>query len=291
MRISTYHKNQGDKVEWWNKDKVYDIVYSSKTFGFTPENPHLPVTAVKGGAGYGKFNKLPGRMKVCFPDYSLYPDCDYAIGFLTRGCPNNCSWCVVPAMEGGIRPCANWKMLVRPDSNKLVLMDNNILTCDYGIRQLAELAMTDYKIDLNQGMDVTLINEDIVKILVEIKWIKYIRFSCDSEHKLPYFERMAELFRKYGISLSRVFVYILVQSDLEAADRRVQGLHKICKNFNLYAQAERNEGVAPSKLQLEFTQRYVYGKSYKKETWKQYCRRNKFTPQRDRQPLDILQEL
>jgi hypothetical protein len=275
MRISTYHKNRGDKVEWWDKDKKnYDLVYSSKTFGFTPENPHLPKTGIKkGGTGYGLFNELPDRISVCKPDYTIYPACDYAIGFLTRGCPNNCSWCVVPIKERKLRPCANWKMLVRKDSNKLVLMDNNILACDYGVRQLAELSQTDYRLDLNQGMDVTLINEDICRILAKIKWVKYIRFSCDSEYKLPYFERMAELFREYGVSLSRVFVYILVQSDLEAADRRVQGLHRIYKNFNLYAQAERNEGITPSRLQLEFAQRYVYGKSYKKETWQKYIER------------------
>jgi hypothetical protein len=274
MRISSYHKNRGEKVEWWDSNKKgYDLVYSSKTFGFTPENSKLPETAIKGGAGYNLFNELPDRISVCKPDYTIYPDCDYAIGFLTRGCPNNCSWCVVPIKEGKLRPCANWKMLVREDTDKLVLMDNNILACDYGIRQLAELSQTHYRLDLNQGMDVTLINDDICRILAKIRWIRSIRFSCDSEYKLPYFERMAELFRKHGVSLSRVFVYILVQSDLEAADRRVQGLHRIYKNFNLYAQAERNEGVVPTKLQLEFAQRYVYGKSYKKETWQKYIER------------------
>jgi len=273
MKISAYHKNKGDTVEWWDKEKRFDTVYSSKCFAFTPENPNLPDNVVKGGTGYGLFSKLPDKIDVCFPDYSIYPDCDYAIGFLTRGCPNNCSWCVVPKKEGCIRPCGNWKMLVRSDTKKLVLMDNNILACDYGVRQLAELSETDYRLDLNQGMDVTLINEDICRILAKTKWVKYIRFSCDSDYKLPYFDRMAELFREYGVSLSRVFIYVLVQNDLEAADRRIQGLHRIYKNFNLYAQAERNEGIVPTKLQLEFAQRYVYGCKYKKETWQKYCER------------------
>jgi hypothetical protein len=167
-------------------------------------------------------------------------------------------------------------MLVRGDSQKLVLMDNNILACDYGIRQLAELAQTDYRLDINQGMDVTLLTEDVVAILAKIKWIRFIRFSCDNEDKLPYFVRMAELFKKHGISLSRVFVYVLVRGDIAEADRRVQALCGIYRHFNLFAQAERNIGVVPSKAQLEFAGRYVFKGAYKKETWSQYCERTGF---------------
>ena len=275
MKISAYHKKRGDSVEWWDKAKTYDKIYSSKVFAFTPANPHLPDDTIKGGTGYGLYEKLPSNIDICHPDYSIYPACDYAVGFLTRGCPNSCPWCIVPTKEGNIRPSANWKMIVRPDTEKLVLLDNNILACEYGIRQLAELSETVCKLDLNQGMDVTLITEDIVAILAKIKWIRYIRFSCDTDNKLPYFKRMSELFKKYGISLSRVFIYVLVRDNLDSADFRVQELHKICKSFNIYAQAERSlkSGTVPDKLQLEFAQRFVYGRSYKKETWLQYCNR------------------
>jgi len=153
------------------------------------------------------------------------------------------------------------------------LLDNNILASDHGIRQLEELADTDYRLDLNQGMDISLINEDITAILAKIKWLKYIRFSCDDGYKLQHFERMARLFKNHGVGLSKVFIYILVRKDLDAADYRVQELNKIYKNFNLYAQAERNPGIVPSRLQLDFAQKYVYKGLYKRETWRQYCRR------------------
>lgn len=45
MRISAYHKAQGDTVEWWWGWEHYDIVYMSKVFSsaytsdeFTPTN-------------------------------------------------------------------------------------------------------------------------------------------------------------------------------------------------------------------------------------------------------------
>ena len=69
---------------------------------------------------------------------------------------------------------------MRPDSDKLVLMDNNILACDYGIKQLGSLIDSGYKIDLNQGMDARLVTDEIAQILSRLKWIRYLRFSCDS---------------------------------------------------------------------------------------------------------------
>ena len=150
MKISAYHKAQGDTVEWWNAlfNSHYGEFYSSKVFDFTPENLYLPETAIKGGTGYGLYTELPPEIDTLLPDYSVYPEFDYAIGYITRGCPNKCRWCVVPAKEGGIRPYSAWRGIVRQDTKKVVLMDNNILACEYGIQQLAELADTDYRLDL-----------------------------------------------------------------------------------------------------------------------------------------------
>jgi len=104
MKISAWHKAQGDAVEWWNLMFPYDKVYSSKVFTFTPECVYLPPDTVKGGTGYGIYEDLPEEIDAMFPDYSIYPDCKHAIGFLTRGCIRHCPWCVVPRKEGAIRP-------------------------------------------------------------------------------------------------------------------------------------------------------------------------------------------
>jgi hypothetical protein len=271
MKISAYHKSLGNTVEWWQPLGTYDIVYSSKVFDFTPENPYLPPNTIKGGTGYGMFVDLPSEIDEVFPDYSIYPSCDYAIGFITRGCIRNCRWCVVPKKEGKIRPYRTWKELVRPDTNKLVLMDNNILACDYGVEQLEELSHTDYRIDLNQGMDARLVTDDIAKILAKVHWIKYLRFSCDTIAQVESIFSTAEKLQKYGVKPYRMFIYLLVTSDLENASYRVEQLKKL-KNITIYAQAERNErmGIVPNKLQLEFAQRYVYSGKFRKETWADY---------------------
>lgn len=279
MKISAWHKAQGDNVEWWNPLKNYDVVYSSKIFDFTPENPYLPENTIRGGTGYADvpiWQQLRQEVDQLFPDYSIYPACDYAIGYITRGCPNNCRWCVVPSKEGEIKPYRSWRQLIRPDSKKLVLMDNNILASDFGIAQLEELTRQNYAIDLNQGMDARLVDDRVAKILAGLKWIKYIRFSCDQQAQIEPIMRTAELMGKYGVKPYRLFIYLLVTADIEDAARRVEALKRL-GNITIYAQAERNErqGIVPNKMQLEFAQRYVYSGRYRLESWAQYLERHK----------------
>lgn len=296
MKISAWHKQRGDTVEMFTpidpnaaeqltlfpleeyppkrKANIYDVVYSSKVFDFTPENPFLPADTIKGGTGYDIKSRLPPEIDEMFPDYSIYPECDYAIGYITRGCPNKCPWCVVPQKEGGIKPYRHWRQLVRADSNKLVLMDNNILSCEYGIAELESLIGSGYAIDLNQGMDARLVNDRIASILARLNWIKYIRFSCDQKAQIDAIFKTAELLEKHGVKPYRLFIYVLVTKDIDDAAYRVERLREL-HNVSLYAQAERNEakGIIPNRAQLEFAQRYVYGRCYKRETWRAYCGR------------------
>lgn len=274
MKISAYHKSVGDTVAWWYPLGNFDKVYSSKIFDFTPENPYLPSDAIKGGTGYDIHSVLLDEIENMFPDYSIYPECDYAIGYITRGCPNNCRWCIVPKKEGSIKPYRTWKELVRPDSRKLVLMDNNILACEYGIQQLESLIDSGYSIDLNQGMDARLVDERIADILARLKWIKYIRFSCDTTAQIKAVENAVRLLVSHGVKPYRIFIYLLVTADIQNAVERVERLKKL-GSVTIYAQAERNErlGIIPNKIQLEFTQRYIYSGKFRKETWETYCKR------------------
>lgn len=276
MKISAWHKAHGDTVEWWQPLMEYDRVYSSKVFDFTPENPYLPPGTIKGGTGYGLYANLEPEIDALFPDYSIYPNCDYAIGYITRGCPNHCRWCVVPKKEGNIRPYRTWRDLVRPDTDKLILMDNNILACRYGIDQLADMVGSGYRIDLNQGMDARLVDDHIAGILTHLQWIRFIRFSCDQIPQIEAIMRAAELLEKHGKKPYNLFIYLLVTKDVENAAYRVEQLKRL-KGIRIYAQAERNElmGIRPNREQLEFAQRYVYSGRWRSETWTQYKERLK----------------
>lgn len=106
MKISAWHKKQGDTVGWWWGWEQYDRVYMSKVFDSTySPDVSKPLNAreiIKGGTGYGLDNKLPDEVERIYPDYSIYPELtkDTAYGFLTRGCPRACNFCIVAEKEG-----------------------------------------------------------------------------------------------------------------------------------------------------------------------------------------------
>jgi hypothetical protein len=199
MKISTWHKSQGDSVEWYGGvfDKP-DRVYCSKVFTFTPDHqyPLEGVKVIKGGTGYDISSQLSSEVDSICPDYSLYPDMDYSLGFLTRGCPNKCPWCFVPAKEGNIRPYADIDDFCRHDN--VLLMDNNVLACEWGLKQIEKIAEMDIKVDFNQGLDARLIDDSVAKLLSRVKWWKSIRLACDTEGQMKYVQKAVELLRWYN---------------------------------------------------------------------------------------------
>ena len=113
MRLSAWHKAQGDSVEWWNGFTHYDRVYLSKVFTFTPDFTTV-INAdeiITGGTGYKDYTSLPPEVEAIPPDYSIYPHYKRAVGFLTRGCIRGCPWCIVPRKEGDIHPAATWEQV------------------------------------------------------------------------------------------------------------------------------------------------------------------------------------
>ena len=104
MKISAWEKSQGNNVEWWNGLKHYDRVYQAKVFDDTyTEDNEFCIDAdevIKGGTGYSLDNDLPEYIEHIYPDYGLYNITDTAYGFLTRGCPRHCPFCIVGDKEG-----------------------------------------------------------------------------------------------------------------------------------------------------------------------------------------------
>lgn len=251
MKISAYHKAKGDRVEWWNPMFVYDKVYSSKVFTFTPECAYLPSDTIKGGTGYGLLDTLPIEIDAMFPDYSIYPKCKYAIGFLTRGCIRQCPWCIVPKKEGEIRQYRTWQEIKRDDSRDIVFMDNNVLACDHGIQQIKSMVGHDVRIDFNQGIDARLITPGIAKLLASVKWIRFIRMSCDTDAMLQTVTSAVQYLSNAGVKPYRLFVYLLVQ-EIESAERRVTVLRKL--GVNLFAQPYRDfqHNIEPTAEQKAF---------------------------------------
>lgn len=252
MRLSAWHKNQGDAVEWWNGFCHYDRVYMSKVFTFTPDIETVidADEIVRGGTGYKDYGSLPPEIEATPPDYSIYPGVDYAIGFLTRGCIRNCPWCIVPKKEGRIRPAATWEEIKRPDSSKIIFMDNNVLASDHGLQQIEDMGGKKVWVDFNQGLDARLVTPETAKLLAGLRWIRFVRLSCDTMEMIPVIERAVEYMKEAGIAKSRFWAYMLVQ-DVEEAERRAVALDKM--GVTPFAQPYRDyDGGEPTEEQRHF---------------------------------------
>lgn len=230
MKLSAYHKSQGDEVEWvepmyWD----YDRVYQSKIFTFSKDIERtFPCEVVRGGTGYDLHAVLPSEIDRLQPDYSIYSQVDKrtAYGFLTRGCPNKCVWCIVPLKEGNVHPYMDIDEITlggqRPN---VCLMDNNILACDYGIEQLVKIADKGYRIDLNQGNSARLVTEDVAELFARIRWIgSMIRFAADTPRQLAEVDAAMARIDKHREALGKkpaqYLVYTMIGGDInECYDR------------------------------------------------------------------------
>lgn len=270
MRLSTWYKQRGDAVEWWNGFTHYDRVYKSKVFTLTPDFDTV-INAdeiVTGGTGYKDFGVLPPEVEACPPDYGLYPSWKPAIGFLSRGCCNTCSWCIVPRKEGGIRPAATWEEIKRPDSRQIILLDNNVLASDHGLEQIDRMGREKVWIDFNQGLDARLITPETARMLARLHWIRFIRLACDTSEMLPVIRQAVSYLKEAGVSPSRFWAYALVR-DVEEAHRRVLALREM--GVEPFAQPYRDyDGGEPSAEQMAFA-RWVNRKSlFKSCSWEEY---------------------
>lgn len=228
-KIARWHKEQGDNVEWAFPFTHYDRIYMSKVFNFSPDDrtAYDADEIIKGGTGYDITSRLPDEIDRLQPDYSIYPNVpnDVAYGFLTRGCPNRCPWCVVPRKEGKIRQYMDIEDIAIEGRKKIVLMDNNILAAgDYAMIQMEKIIKRGYRIDFNQALDARLVSEDFASLLAKIKWIKSrIRFGCDTHGQIAECERAMDLINSYGYK-GEYMVFTMIgggKSDFKESYERV----------------------------------------------------------------------
>lgn len=234
MKIARYHREKGDSVEWVNIWAKYDIVYISKIFTFTQDVQEYinAKQIIKGGTGYDINSTLPLEIERMQPDYSIYPQINKktAYGFLTRGCPNKCAWCVVPRKEGNVKPYNDITEIAIEGRTNVVLMDNNILALrDYAMEQLDKILSMELHIDFNQGLDARLVDRHFAKRLAKIKWLKYIRFACDTKNQIGSVLNAIDLLKRQGYK-KPIFLYMLLTSDIMECMERIKCFRNIYKD-------------------------------------------------------------
>ena len=242
MKVSAYHKAQGDTVEWYTPFAHYDIVYMAKVFTFTPDYDQVIANAdmiMKGGTGYDITTVLPESIDRLQPDYSIYKlPANKAYGFLTRGCPNHCKWCVVPQKEGKVKPYIDIEEIATDGRNHVILMDNNILASDYGLSQIEKIIKLGMRVDFNQALDARLVTDETAALLAKVRWIRYVRFGCDTTGQIAHVERAANLMDKHGYK-GEYFLYCILIDFKESFARVNHWRGEAMKRFKPYCQPFR----------------------------------------------------
>ena len=174
------------------------MVYKSLVFTDTYSKDTITVTnagtVIKGGTGYGPGPDLPDEIEHTYPDYQLYPQYSQtAYGFLSRGCPRGCGFCIVGGKEGRkSRKVADLSEFWRGQP-EIKLMDANLLACPDHERLLVQLAESRALVDFTQGLDIRLITPDNTALLNQVR-TKAVHFAWDNpnEDLTPHFLRFAE---------------------------------------------------------------------------------------------------
>ena len=201
MKLSAWHKAHGDSVEMCFPLKRYDRVYASKVFTFTKDIDFIPQTDDfrKGGTGYfypDGGESLPNEIEHIMPDYSLYGITDTAYGFMSRGCPRGCDFCIVAKKEGlASRKVADLREFWDGQRN-IKLMDPNLTACPDWKDILGQLAESRAWVDITQGVDIRMLNDQKVEAINKLK-LKMIHFAWDGNDDLvPLFEKYAPMWRQ-----------------------------------------------------------------------------------------------
>lgn len=283
MKLSAWHKHQGDNVEWYDPLTAWidppDKVYMSKVFTFTPDYPH-PVCGgeiIRGGTGYhypDGGDPLPKEIEHIYPDYSLYPDLckDTAYGFLTRGCPRGCDFCIVAKKEGQCSVKVADLYEFWNGQKNIVLLDPNMFACRDWKDLSQQLINSGAWIDFSQGCDIRIMTEEKAEYIKKMK-IKRVHFAWDRyEDKnmiIPKFKAFKEI---TGWDKRKLIVYVLTnfntthEQDLE----RIYTLRDLgyWPDVRIYEKHKLPKGHETLRLQRWVNMRAIFEKITKFEDYK-----------------------
>lgn len=299
MKISAWHKSQGDHVEWYNPmfSGHMDKVYMSKVFSFTEDYPWVidADEIEKGGTGYcislvdgkevfdkAKHKNLPYEIEHIYPDYSIYPELtgygkplkeQTAYGFLSRGCPRGCDFCHVKDKEGRCATKVADLSEFWNGQKNIVLCDPNILAVKEWKDLLQQLINSGARVDFNQGLDIRLMTDEKARMLSQIK-IDKIHFAWDRYEDKDIVQPRFLTFRKQStVNNHNLQVYVLCgdhKKELIPEDiYRVQWLkdNGYAPYVMLYDKEHLPKGCDLRRFQRYCNNRFVF---WSCDTWEQY---------------------
>lgn len=227
MRISAWHKVQGDNVEWaMPMIGSYDRVYQSKIFTFTTDMSDFDgqCEVVRGGTGYDVRSRLPLDIEQSSEmDYSLYPQYPFSIQFFSRGCIRQCPFCLVRAKEGRIHPVEPAQL--NPNGKWIEVLDNNFFANPEWKTAIDYLLDAKQPVNLH-GVDIRIMNEEQAYWLNKLRLRRSIHIAWDLPD-IDLTDKLREVTRY--IKPYKLMCYVLIgfNSTIEQDMYRIERLREL----------------------------------------------------------------
>jgi len=207
MKISSYHKSMGDEISFNSGQKAYLSCVFEKSKVKIESFYSLGIPMQIGGVGLDPQLVLPDRIEKMKPDYSLYPGCDYSLGYTYRGCPRKCPFCVVPKMPQDTTHHSIHEFWDRKHKN-IRLLNNNTFADPLWKETFSEIIENDL-ILIEEGFDIRLLDDEKALWLSKVKFLKQIHFAFDNLVDEPAVRTGIALLKRHGIRPKRLMFYVL----------------------------------------------------------------------------------
>lgn len=256
MKLAAYHKAQGDQVGFTVDDP--NRIYASIVFDWNRDKlnglkllyPEAEV--IIGGTGYDLTTKLPEEVERIRPDYSLYPGLNQSIGFTTRGCIRNCSFCVVRRKEGKLTRWQHPEEFHDLSFNRIQLLDNNWLADREWFFETSSWII-DHKLKLTEnGLDIRLLDKENAAQLKQIRFERGPLFAWDNEADIEAVERGIDILKETGFGLRHnieFYVYVGGDEDYDSGVRRCRILKAM--GTNPFIMVNKNGNITPRIRKLQ----------------------------------------
>ncbi|MCI0418023.1 MAG: hypothetical protein L0387_19865 [Acidobacteria bacterium] len=215
LKLSTYYKKRGFEVLLARQPSYLKADEYLASAVFHTELTKRKIAALRaiygadveiGGSGIDLAKRLPLEAEACFPDYSLYKHQHYAIGFLTRGCPKRCAFCVVPVKEGPVKKNSTpFSDFVPTGQRNVMLLDDNLLSFAEVESVLVEMARRRYAVNFSQTLDIAYLTPRVYELLLKVNYQnarftrKRIYFSCNHPGTSRQFTDRKDLLKGFGM--------------------------------------------------------------------------------------------
>ena len=218
---------EGENVwDKYSRAKEFDAVYISKVFDFTKiddgliELKHVYI----GGTGFffDHSPRLPEEIEHHMPDYHIYDSfidhdnrknkkswykdyLDYSIGFATRGCFRQCSFCVNHNYKK-VEFHSHILEWLDPSRKYIYLWDDNIFGFSHWRDVFEELIAIGKPFQFRQGLDIRLLTPDKAEVLNRCKYHGDYIFAFDHIEDAPIMEKKLTLWREYCDKPTKLYV-------------------------------------------------------------------------------------